>query len=221
MRNLALALAASWLAAALAAAFPGVPPHHFEPPSPEQVIAKHAAELGIAEETLAQIRTLGEQHRSERSVIVAELRQQKLALRTLLEGAQPSEAEAIALARKIGTLETDLSVSRLAAMMRMHALLTPEQNAALREKLRGRYAERRALLESATAACQKEIAEYCEPADGPPGAALMCLLHQRRSQGFAVSSACEAALREIPPPHFRRHHGPPPDVLVPPPGEAD
>jgi Spy/CpxP family protein refolding chaperone len=226
MRALGFALALSCLAASLASAFPGgAPPPGFEP-RPEETIARHARELGIDAATIEQIRTLGEQHRAEREVIAAELQKQKLALRTLLESERPNEAEAIALARRIGTLETDLSVARLSAMMRIHALLTPEQNAALHEKMRGRFAERRALLDGATRACTAEIAEHCADESGPPGApTLMCLLHKRRVEQIEVGAACEAALREIPPPHFMRFHGAqrggpgePFDVLVPPPG---
>jgi Spy/CpxP family protein refolding chaperone len=227
VKQVAAALAASWLAATFAAAFPEGAPPHFEPRRPEEVIARNAAELGIADETVAQIRALGEQHRSERKVIVVELRKQKLALRTLLEGANPSEAEAIALARKIGTLETDVSVSRLTAMMRMHALLTPEQRAALHEKMRGRFAERRALLDAAATACEAEIAEHCADGDDPLHAGVPCVLHKRRAEGLTPSAACEAALRELPPPHFIRHRGPPHgegepfDVLVPAPPPHD
>lgn len=228
MNKLALALAASWLASTVAAAYPGGPSPHFERRRPEELIARNAAELGISDETVTQIRALGEQHRSEREVIVAELREQKLALRKLLESEKPSETEAVALARKIGTLETDLSVSRLTAMMRMHALLTPEQNAALRQKLRGRFEERRERMDAASAACQAEIAEHCTEEEGPPHAGLMCVMHKRHAESLTPSAACEAALRELPPPRFMRRRVPPPadgepsDVLVPapaPPGE--
>ena len=223
MRKLALALSFTALCASLAAAFPGAPRHELQP---DETISRHADELGVDAATLAQIRALGEQHRAERDVIVAALKEQKLALRKLLESDRASEAEAIALARKIGTLETDLSVARLSAMMRMHQLLTPEQNAALREKMRGRFAERRALFESASAACQAEIAAHCADADGPPGHALLCVAHKQRAEQLAVGAACEAALQKLPPPHVRhfRHRVPPPgeagepfDVLVPPP----
>jgi Spy/CpxP family protein refolding chaperone len=226
MRALGFALALTCLAASLASAFPGEgSPPGFEP-RPEEMIARHAQELGSDAATIEQIRTLGEQQRAEREVIAAELQKQKLALRTLLESERPNEAEAIALARKIGTLETDLSVARLSAMMRIHALLTPEQNAALREKMRGRFAERRALLDGATKACAAEIAEHCQGESGPPGPPpLMCLLHKRHDEQIELGVACEAALRELPPPHFMRFHGTPRggpgepfDVPVPPPG---
>jgi len=225
MRALGFAFALTCITASLASAFPGHGPAPGFEPRPEVMISRHAQELGIDAATVEQIRTLGEQHRAEREVIAAELQKQKLALRTLLESERPNEAEAIALARKIGTLETDLSVARLSAMMRIHALLTPEQNAALREKMRGRFAERRALLDAATTACQAEIAANCGDGDGRPGPPLMCVMHKRQTENLAVSAACEAALRELPPPHFIRHHGPPPgapgepfDARVPPPG---
>lgn len=227
MRTLIFALAAAALLASHAGASPGEPPPGFDP-GPDVWIARHAAEVGIDAATLERVRVLGEQHRAEREGIVGALHKQKLALRTLLEGGSASEAEAIALARQIGTLETDLSVARLTSMMRIHALLTPEQNAALREKMRGRFEQRRALLDDALRACEAELTEHCAGADGPPGHSLMCLLHKRRSEQLAVSEACEAALREIPPPPFMRHGALPPgarggdfDVLVPPPAEGE
>lgn len=212
------------LAALSAAAFPDGPPafEHGPEVGPDQLIARHAAELGISDASLAQIRTLAEQHRAETRVMLAELHTQKLALREKLDADPPDERDVIALARTIGTLETDLSVARLTSMMRIHALLTPEQNEALREKMRGRFHARRELLDRTLTACEAEIAEHCEDADGPPGHAAMCLMHKRRTQEIALSPRCEEALRELPPPHFIRHRGPPPDdrgeefdVLVP------
>ncbi len=229
MRALGFAFALTCLAASLASAFPGDgPPPDFEP-RPEEMISRHARELRIDASAIEEIRTLGEQHRAEREVIASALQEQKRALRTLLESERPSEAEAVALARKIGTLETDLSVARLSAMMRIHALLTPEQNAALRDKLRGRFVARRALLESATEACEAEIAEHCEAESAQPGPPpLACLLHKRHVERIEVGAQCDAALREIPPPHFMRFRAPTPgspsgpsepfDVFIPAPG---
>lgn len=213
MRRTLLALVALSLAAISAAAFPDGPQPPFEPEgAPEELIARHAAELGISEATIAQIRSLAEQHRAEREVIVAELHKQKLALREKLHAAQPNEAEVIALARTIGTLETDLSVARLTSLMRLHALLTPAQNEALHEKMRGRFHQRRALLDRTLAACEAEIAEHCDEAGGPPGHGLMCLVHKRATEQLALSAQCEEALRELPPRHMLRHRMPPPGV---------
>jgi len=206
--------------AAAAAASPGGP-HGFGEPPHDELIARHAAELGISDATLAQIRALSEQHRAEAEVMIRELHTQKLALRGKLHAAQPNEAEVIALARKIGTLETDLSVARLSSMMRIHALLTPEQTEALHEKMRGRFHERRALLEQTRAACEAEIAQHCTDEDAPPGHAVMCLMHKRQAEKLTYSAACEDALRALPKPHMIRHPVPPPgddpapfDVLV-------
>jgi Spy/CpxP family protein refolding chaperone len=233
---LGLSLALGGLTTAPASATPGAPPHahghghgYGDGPSPDEVIARHAQELGIDAGTLERIRALGEQHRAEREVIVAALREQKGALRRLMETGAPNEAEAVALARKIGTLETDLSVARLESVIRIHALLTPEQNAALREKMRGRFVERRALLGAVSEACAAEIAEHCAaPEDaGHPGAPVRCLLHKRATEGLAVGAGCEAALRELPPPRMHRFPAPPPpgagssDVLVPAPPDAE
>jgi Spy/CpxP family protein refolding chaperone len=234
MRALGFAFALTCITASLASAFPGHPPAPGFEPRPEVMISRYAGELGIDAATVEQIRALGEQQRAEREVIAAELQKQKHALRTLLESERPNEAEAIALARKIGTLETDLSVARLSAMMRIHALLTPEQNAALREKMRGRFHARRELLDRALTACEAELAEHCDDASGPPGAPpLMCLMHKRRTQEIRLAPQCEQALRELPQPHVIHataelvEDGPPQpdrgesfDVLVLPPSDA-
>jgi Spy/CpxP family protein refolding chaperone len=224
------------LASALAAsAFPGGPPPfaHEAGPSPDALIARHAAELGISDATLAQIRALAEQHRAEARVMIEELHTQKLALREKLDADSPDERDVIALARTIGTLETDLSVARLTSLLRVHALLTPEQNEALREKMRGRFHERRELLDRVVAACDAEIAEHCDDAGGPPGHGVMCLMHKHRAERLSLSSACEQALKELPPPHFVQataglvEGAPPPpesdgtfNVLLPAPPEA-
>jgi Spy/CpxP family protein refolding chaperone len=232
MARTLLASLAILLASLSASAFPDGPRGFGHGAPPDEIIARHAAELGIPGATVSQIRTLAEQHRAETEVMVKELRAQKRALREKLRAGQPDESEVIALARTIGTLETDLSVARLTSMMRIHALLTPEQNEALREKMRGRFQERRALLDQALAACDAEIAAHCpdELAEGgPPGLGVGCLMHRRRTEEITLSAGCEQALRELPRPHIIRHRLRAPgdggekfDVLVaPPPDELE
>ncbi|HKE12692.1 MAG TPA: periplasmic heavy metal sensor [Myxococcota bacterium] len=201
-------------------------PPRFGEPSGE-AIERYAAELGIPEATAAQIHTLTEEHRTTSEAIVKEVQTQKRALREKLNAAQPNEAEVIALARTIGALETDLSVARLTSMVRIRALLTPDQNEALQGKSRGGFEEPSALFDQAAAACEEEIAKLCPEADGPPGHAMMCLLEQRRVQQITPSTRCEEALRELPP-HFILHGasrsgdgGQELDVVVPPPGARE
>jgi Spy/CpxP family protein refolding chaperone len=195
---LPIALLSSFIALTAAQAQPGPP---MLPPPPEALIERYAEELGIDEATLERIRALAEQHRTEQQGILTELQQQKLALRTALSAEQPDEAAVIALARKIGTLESDLSVARLTSLIRIRAALTPEQNAALREKMERGFAERRAQIDQVLTACEAEISQYCaDQASGPPPHALMCLVEKRKTENVTVSAKCEAALKDLPPP---------------------
>ncbi len=193
---------------------PGGPGFGFGMPlPPEAAIERHAEELGIDEATVERIRALSEQHSAEQQVIVAELHQQKLALRTALAAPQPDQAAVIALARKIGTLETDLSVARLTSMMRIRAELTPEQNAALHDKMERRFTERRAQIDQILTACEAEISQHCaDRTDGPRPHALMCLVEKRTAENVTLSAQCEAVLKELPPPRIFHHRlRPPPE----------
>ncbi len=185
-----------------------VPP----PPEPDAWIAQYAQPLGIDQRTVDRIRDISEEHRAERDRIVGELHGQKLALREALHEERPDEAHVIELARAIGGLETELSVSRLTSMMQMHALLTPEQNAALHEKLEGSFRERRGRIDDVLGACDRDLADHCaEELEGPPPHQVMCLLQARKESGVTLSAACEEKLSGLPPLHFFRHRLPPPD----------
>lgn len=212
MRRMLLPIAALIPFIALTAA-QAQPAPMLPPPPPEAVIERYAEELGIDEATLERIRALSEQHRAEQQVILTELQQQKLALRTALSAEQPDEAAVIALARKIGTLESDLSVARLTSLMRIRAELTPEQNAALRDKMERRFTERRAQIDQILTACEAEISQHCaDQANGPPPHALMCLVEKRKADNVTLSAKCEAALNDLPPPPVFHDRLPPPEA---------
>ena len=106
-------------------------------------------------------------------------------------------------------------------MVRIRALLTPQQNALLLKRMERHFVDRRAQLDKALEACAPEIEEHCADVAGPPFSKLGCLMHQRDAK---PSEPCSAALQELPPPpHFIVHTGPENgDVLMPaPPQDAE
>jgi Spy/CpxP family protein refolding chaperone len=185
-----------------------VPP----PPEPDAWLAHYAQPLGIDDATVARIQAIAAESRADRERIVAQLQEEKLALREALHEERPDEGRVVELARSIGGLETDLSVSRLTAMVRMHAQLTPEQNAALHDKMEGSFRERRERMDGILTACDRDLAAHCaDELEGPPPHQVMCLLQAKKQAAGTLSAACDEALSGLPPVHFFRHRLPPPD----------
>jgi len=197
MKHIALALAISLCSAVAAhAAPPSGPPG--EGPPPHVWLEAEAARLGIDAATTSRIRDIAERERAEQAPLAEQLRAKKEQLRELLGRERPSERAVEALAREIGALDTELSVLRLTALVRIRSELTPEQNAALLEHMERRFGDRRALLERTLAACESEIAQHCAALTegGPPHRAIGCLVHRA---GDDASRECRAALDALPP----------------------
>ena len=112
------------------------------PPPLDRVLQEHAESLGLAPEVEAEIREISGASRAEGEAIRRSLHETHDALRAMLGSESPDEAEVMSLADEIGALETQAHKSRLRAMLRIRALLTPEQRRALveiNEKRRGRH----------------------------------------------------------------------------------
>jgi Spy/CpxP family protein refolding chaperone len=73
-------------------------------------------------------------HREHRS----EVREAKEGLRALLEQDEPDEGAVMEQAEVIGALRTEARKHGLRTLLKVHALLTPEQRASLRETMRDR-----------------------------------------------------------------------------------
>jgi Spy/CpxP family protein refolding chaperone len=103
--------------------------------SPARFFEEHADELGIDQATLAQIRAIVDASRDEGRTLLDQVRAERRTMRDLLDQANPDEAAVMAQADVVGDAMTALHKHRLATMLKIRALLTPEQRAAL-EKMR-------------------------------------------------------------------------------------
>lgn len=107
---------------------------------------KHAEEIGIGEETLAQIRTLRRALRDKRIETGDAINDARRELRKNMRGAAPDEAAAVALAQKLAALRGELQVEAVRTRVQIRKLLTEEQReklAELREKKRTKKRIRR------------------------------------------------------------------------------
>jgi Spy/CpxP family protein refolding chaperone len=109
---------------------------------PDRFFAEHADELGIDDATLTQIRGIVDASRAEGRELFDRVRQERGTMRDLLSQDSPDEAAVMAQADVVGDAMTALRKHRLATMLKIRALLTPEQRAAL-VKLRKEMGPRR------------------------------------------------------------------------------
>ena len=101
-------------------------------------------ELGLDAPTLAQVDALLDASRAKKRTLRRQLREAREQMHGLLAAEEPQEAELLEQADRIGALRTELRKERLKTMLRVRALLSPEQRARLLERLnkgprRGRH----------------------------------------------------------------------------------
>jgi Spy/CpxP family protein refolding chaperone len=193
MRLRSLSLAAFGLAALLAAgaasARPGHHGHHGHHGMDEQgFIQENAERLGLSDETRAAIQTIVDDSHARAASLHDEHREARRALRDLLSQDAPDEATVMAGAEEVGRIETALSKHRLATMLRIRTLLSPEQRSQLLEIRR----EKRARKEAMHEACAAEIEQWCADADSS-WQRTRCL----RGQQEHLSGPCAAALEPL------------------------
>ena len=94
---------------------------------PEQVMAEHVEQLGLAPETLTAIRTIVEASRGPQETRRVALRQAYAQMRALLSQEVPNEAAVMRQVEAISALELAARKQRLQVMLRIRALLTPAQ----------------------------------------------------------------------------------------------
>jgi Spy/CpxP family protein refolding chaperone len=118
----------------------GGPPHRGRPPF-DRILERHAERLKLDEATREKIRAIGVETQTEARPIRDQLRESRDEMRRLLGQDIPDEAVVMRQAERIGSLETEMQKQRLRAMLRIRALLTPEQRQELvkiHEERRGR-----------------------------------------------------------------------------------
>jgi len=97
------------------------------PPPIGDVLARHAAELGLDADALARIRVIAETARAEEQPLVERLGALHQAMHKLLEADAPKSDEVMQQADQIGAAETALRKHQLGTLLEIRALLTPEQ----------------------------------------------------------------------------------------------
>jgi Spy/CpxP family protein refolding chaperone len=126
---------------------------HERPPL-DALLERDAERLGLDAETLARIRASADASRPEHERRVDELHALRLEMRTLLGEDAPDRDAVMQLADRIGAAETALDKHRLATLLEIRALLTPEQ----RRELVRIHEERR----------RERHGEKLRPGDAPP-----------------------------------------------------
>jgi Spy/CpxP family protein refolding chaperone len=160
-------------------------------------VQENAERLGLAEETRQAIEAIVEDSHARAAALHDEHREARHALKDLLSQDVPDEATVMAQAEELGRIETALSKHRLATMLRIRALLSPEQRSQLLEIRREKHARKEAVRE----ACAAEIGQWCPDADSS-WERMRCL----RENEERLSETCAAALGPM-----RCEHGHPPD----------
>ena len=90
-------------------------------------VSAFAEKLGLDAQTLAQIEVIEDEGRTESRALRLRLKVLNAELRELLGGEEPDEARVMSKADTIGEIETQARKLRLRTMIRVRALLTPDQ----------------------------------------------------------------------------------------------
>ena len=127
-------------------------------PPPEVFLEEHSRRLGLDDATRTSIRAIVDASRGEGERLRTEIGEAHRELRRLLSATDVEEAVVMRQAETIGALELEERKNRLRAMLRIRALLTPEQ----REKLLGiRDEMRKRQHERVAEACAADIDSLC------------------------------------------------------------
>lgn len=95
--------------------------------APYLLLEKHAERLRLDAKTLEQIRTISEATKEQSKELRTNLQQARTTMRELLSAENPDKAAVMKQAEIMGAIKTDLQKQRLATMLEIRALLTPEQ----------------------------------------------------------------------------------------------
>jgi Spy/CpxP family protein refolding chaperone len=129
---------------------------------PGSLLEEHADELDLDEETREAIRDVVQRSRASHEELRDELRGLHRQMKGLLSEDAPDESTVMALADRIGLLETSLHKHRLAAMLEIRSVLTPEQRERLTEL---REEKRRRHVGPLADACREDVERFCASAE--------------------------------------------------------
>jgi Spy/CpxP family protein refolding chaperone len=154
---------------------------------PGAFIEEHAEALGLEGETLDAIRGIVEESKERGDQLHSKLRELHKGMKALLSQDTPDESAVMQQIDSIGAAEVEMHKHRLGTMLKIRALLTPEQReemTRLREDSRGHW--KHALMES----CEADLEALCPEADDR-WSRKECLKEQREN----VSTECRDALK--------------------------
>jgi len=123
---------------------PGQGGPHGQPPM-GGFIERHAERLGLDDATVASIRKVVDRTRSDNEKIQRQIETEHKQMRIMLDADSPNEKRVMQQADTIGALYTKERKNRLRAMLKIRALLTPEQRAELqkiRREMHEKYGDR-------------------------------------------------------------------------------
>jgi Spy/CpxP family protein refolding chaperone len=127
--SLALLLVAScWLpVAAFAQPWEVRPPRHGMLPVPPLHAKKVLRDIGLSADQIKQIESLRFEADRRRIDIRHEIEKARLAMRQLLSADKPDESAIFSQIEKIGALDVQRKKNRIGLLLKVRALLTPEQ----------------------------------------------------------------------------------------------
>jgi Spy/CpxP family protein refolding chaperone len=168
---------------------------------PGAFIEENAEALDLDDETLVTIRSIVEESKGEGDQFHAKLRELHEEMKTLLSQGTPDESTVMKQIETIGAVETEMQKHRLGTMLKIRALLTPEQREEmirLRDESRGRW--KHALRD----ACEADLEALCPDAEDR-WSRKQCLRDQREN----VSDECRDAIKAARHAHRGSHKGGP------------
>jgi Spy/CpxP family protein refolding chaperone len=154
---------------------------------PGTFIEENAEALDLDDETRSAIRSIVAESKDAGDELHSKVRELHKGMKALLSQGTPDESAVMKQVDAIGVAEVEMHRHRLGTMLKIRALLTPEQReemTRLREDSRGRW--RHALLEE----CEADLEALCPEADDR-WSRKQCLREQREE----VSPTCRDAIR--------------------------
>ena len=164
----------------------------------ERFLDAYADRLGLDEETREKIRAKIDASRSASEPLRDQVHDGYRALRELLMQDAPNRDAVMQQAQEVGELRISLAKLRLATLLDVRALLTPEQRAemiAIHEERKSRF------IGPIREGCADDLEALCPDADDPRDV-FRCMKEQRES----LSEGCRDSFRRG---SFGRREGPP------------
>jgi len=151
-------VASIFLSAVVAFAQPCCPPHMWKDP---ELVAK----IGLTDNQRDQVKGLFREMERKRIELRAQLQLKELELREAMEGPKVDEGRVRKLVGEIGSIRTDLHLSKVNQELGLRKILTPEQQEKLRDlrMMEGMMGERMGGMKEGTCRCGKKSCDHGGP----------------------------------------------------------